>query len=106
MMPWYNYLVEFLAGLVLCNGVPHFVQGVSGAPFQSPFASPRGIGETSPLSNAIWGFANFVAGFLLLWFFPPQGFEALAGWLAVGLGVLLTAMWSSRHFGAVRAARR
>jgi len=46
-MPWYFYLLEFLSGMFLANGVPHFVQGVSGAPFQSPFAKPPGVGESS-----------------------------------------------------------
>jgi hypothetical protein len=41
-MPWYYYALEFVSGLLLTNGVPHFVQGVSGHRFQSPFASPPG----------------------------------------------------------------
>ena len=60
-------LLEFVSGLLLANGVPHFVQGVSGHRVQSPFATPRGVGESSPLTNAFWGFANLVAGFILLW---------------------------------------
>ncbi len=65
-MHWYFYLLEFLGGAFLANGVPHFVQGVSGNPFQSPFAKPPGKGESSPLSNALWGFANLLAGALPL----------------------------------------
>jgi|SRR5580658_5331940 hypothetical protein len=102
-MPWYFYLLEFVSGLFLTNGVPHFVQGVSGQRFQSPFASPPGIGESSPLSNALWGFANLAVGFVLLWFFKPQGSDALIGWFAVGLGSLLTAVGTSIHFGKVRS---
>ena len=29
-MPWYFYVLEFVSGLLLTNGVPHFVQGVCG----------------------------------------------------------------------------
>jgi hypothetical protein len=58
-MPWYFYLLEFLGGALLANGVPHFVQGISGDPFQSPFASPPGVGESSPLSNVLWGLATW-----------------------------------------------
>ena len=101
-MPWYFYLLEFVSGLFLCNGVPHFVQGVSGHWFQSPFGSPPGVGESSPLSNALWGFANLAVGFILLWFFGPRGAEALVGWGLVGLGVLLMAVLTSIHFGRVR----
>jgi hypothetical protein len=81
-MPWYFYLLEFLGGALLANGVPHFVQGISGDPFQSPFASPPGVGESSPLSNVLWVFGNLVADALLLHFFWPQGTPPLpGGWL-------------------------
>ena len=29
-------------GAFMANGVPHFVSGVTGRPFQSPFAKPSG----------------------------------------------------------------
>jgi hypothetical protein len=101
-MPWYFYVFEFVSGLFLTNGVPHFVQGVSGHWFQSPFGYPPGVGESSPLSNTLWGYGNLALGFVLLWFFSPQGSEAAAGWILVALGVLLTAVWLSTHFGRVR----
>ena len=34
-IPWYIFLLQFVAGLFLANGVPHFVQGISGAWFQT-----------------------------------------------------------------------
>ena len=105
-MHWYFYLLEFLAGAFLANGVPHFVQGVSGNPFQSPFAKPPGVGESSPLSNVLWGFGNLVVGALLLHFFRPRGDAAWFGWVAVGLGALLLAVQLSTHFGKVRAGKR
>ena len=39
-MPWHYYLLEFLSGALLTNAVPHFVWGLAGTPFQSPFAKP------------------------------------------------------------------
>jgi hypothetical protein len=33
-MPWRFFVLEFVSGLLLANGVPHFVQGVSGQPFR------------------------------------------------------------------------
>lgn len=104
-MHWYFYLLEFLSGAFLANGVPHFVQGISGNPFQSPFAKPPGVGESSPVSNVLWGFANLVAGAILLHVFWPRGDGSTAGWIAVGLGGLLIAVQLSLHFGAVRAGR-
>ena len=104
-MPWYYYALEFVAGLFLTNGVPHFVQGVSGNPFPSPFASPPGIGNSPPLVNAMWGFANWVVAFVLLWFFGPAGPGAWVGWILIGIGMLLMALMLSRHFGKTRAGR-
>jgi hypothetical protein len=101
-MDWYFYLAQFVSGLFLANGVPHFVRGISGQRFQSPFASPRGVGESSPLVNVLWGFANIVVGFALLRMFEPQGQEEVAGWIAVGAGVLLLGVLLALHFGRVR----
>jgi hypothetical protein len=104
-MHWYYYLLEFLSGAFLANGVPHFVQGVSGNPFQSPFAKPPGVGESSPLSNVLWGFFNLLAGALLLHFYWPEGDAAWTGWVAFGAGVLLLSVQMSIHFGKVRAKK-
>jgi hypothetical protein len=101
-MPWYYCVLEFVSGLPLANGVPHFVQDVSGHRFQSPFASPHGVGESSPLVNALWGFANLALRFILLWLFRPQAPEAAVGWILIGSGVMLAAVLPSIHFGRVR----
>ena len=106
-MHWYFYLLQFFSGALLSNGVPHFVQGISGNPFQSPFGSPPGVGESSPLSNVLWGFGNLLAGVLLLHFFWPQGDAALNGWIAVGAGsAAATSIQLSIHMGKVRAGKR
>lgn len=62
---WYHYVAAFFAGLFLANFVPHFVNGVSGDPFPSPFADPPGKGLSSPLVNVLWGLLNLVIGYLL-----------------------------------------
>jgi hypothetical protein len=105
-LPWYIYILQFISGLLLSNGVPHFVQGVSGNWFQTPFATPRGVGESSPLVNVLWGFANFAIGFALLWAFAPKGAEVAAEWMIVGLGVLVAAVFAATHFGSVRSKSR
>lgn len=104
-MYWHIYLPELLSGAMLANGIPHFVQGVSGNPFQSPFAKPPGVGESSPLSNVLWGFANLLAGALLLHFCWPVGDAAWTGWITVGVGVLLMAIFNATHFGKVRSKK-
>ena len=101
-MAWYCYLLEFLSGMFLANGVPHFVQGVSGAPFQSPFAKPPGVGESSPVVNVVWGFGNLVVGALLLHRFWPAG---SVGWVVAGAGALGISVQLALHFGKVRAGK-
>ncbi len=64
-MEWYNYLACFFAGAFLANAVPHFVHGVSGNKFPSPFAKPPGIGLSSAPINTIWGLFNLIIGVLL-----------------------------------------
>ena len=105
-MPWYVYVLQFVSGLLLANGIPHFVQGVSGHRFQSPFASSPGVGESSPLVNVLWGFANLAAGFAILWSFQPKGADVVFEWIAVGLGVLAMAIMLALHFGRVRSRGR
>ena len=102
-MPWYFYVLDFLGGLLLANGVPHFVHGISGSRFQTPFASPPGVGASSPLVNVIWGYVNLGVGIVLLSFFGPQGAGTAAGWLCVGAGALSIALWLAHHFEKVRS---
>ena len=64
-MNWYNYIACFFAGMFLANVVPHFVHGISGDPFPTPFAHPPGKGLSSPTVNVVWGLLNLVVGYLL-----------------------------------------
>ena len=62
---WYHYVAAFFAGFVLANTVPHFIHGISGDPFPSPFANPPGKGLSSPLVNTLWGCFNLLVGYIL-----------------------------------------
>lgn len=64
-MPWYDYIATFFAGALLSNVVPHFVNGVSGDPFPTPFAKPPGKGLSSPTVNVVWALFNLVIGYVL-----------------------------------------
>ena len=64
-MNWYNYIACFLAGMVLANVVPHFVSGISGDRFPTPFAHPPGKGLSSPTVNVLWALLNLVVGYIL-----------------------------------------
>lgn len=65
MLPWYSYLTAFFAGAVLANVVPHFIHGISGDPFPTPFAKPPGKGLSSPTVNVAWALLNLVIGYFL-----------------------------------------
>ena len=62
---WYHLLAYFFAGAFLANTVPHLVNGMSGSPFQSPFARPPGEGLSSASVNVLWGFFNLVVAYIL-----------------------------------------
>src|ERR1700712_4681626 len=66
IMEWYTYLAAFFAGAFMANAVPHFVQGISGNKFPTPFAKPPGKGLSSPTLNVIWALGNLVVGYILL----------------------------------------
>jgi len=46
-MRWYTYVAYFFGGAFLVNAIPHFVSGVLGRAFPSPFASPPRESESS-----------------------------------------------------------
>jgi hypothetical protein len=97
-----DYLAYFAAGLFLTNGIPHFVNGISGRKFQSPFASPPGVGESSSLTNVVWGLINFVIGYLLLAGVGDFSAGINLDALFFAIGVVVMALIFSWHFGRVR----
>ena len=86
-------------GAFMANGVPHFVSGVTGRPFQSPFAKPSGEGLSSSTVNVLWGFANFVVAYLLIARVGEFDLRAADHVVASGVGVLLIGVMSARLFG-------
>lgn len=57
-MTWYWWPAYFLGGVFLVNAVPHLVCGVTGRAFQTPFATPSGVGLSSSTVNVLWGACN------------------------------------------------
>ena len=64
-MHWPKYVACFFAGMFLANAVPHFVHGISGDCFPTPFARPPGKGLSSPTVNVLWGLLNLIVGTIL-----------------------------------------
>jgi len=65
-MLWHDVAAYFFGGVLLANFVPHFVAGVSGRSFPSPFATPPLRGLSSPAVNVLWGLFNLAVAYVLL----------------------------------------
>lgn len=98
-MKWYHFLAYFLGGAFLTNAIPHFVMGLTGHPFQSPFATPSGEGLSSAAINVLWGYLNAVIAYLLLVRVGNFELRKTTHALAAGLGVLLMGIMLAHAFG-------
>ena len=98
-MRWYHSIAHFFGGAFLANAIPHFVTGVTGHPFQSPFATPPGEGLSPAWVNVLWGSANLVCAYLLLARVGNFEFRRWRSILVAGVGGLTMALWLSRVFG-------
>jgi uncharacterized PurR-regulated membrane protein YhhQ (DUF165 family) len=98
-MRWYHYLAYFFGGAFLANAVPHFVNGISGNPFQSPFASPPGEGLSSSTVNVLWGAFNFAVAYLLLGRVGTFDLRRTRHVVIAGFGAALMSLMLARAFG-------
>ena len=98
-MAWQLLVSYFFGGAFLSNAVPHFVSGVRGRPFQSPFAKPPGQGLSSSTVNALWGVFNLAVGYLLVCRVGNFSLRDTRDAAALGLGVLLLSVAMARRFG-------
>ncbi len=99
------YVSLFFAGAFLCNAIPHLVAGLQGMAFPSPFAKPRGVGNSPPVVNFLWGGLNFCAGLYLL-SRHPVAVGANPACLTLLAGALLLGLHLSWHFGKVMRDRK
>lgn len=56
---------SFFSGVFFANMIPHFVHGISGNKFPTPFAKPPGKGLSSPTINVLWALFNLLIGYVL-----------------------------------------
>jgi len=96
---WLHDLSYFFGGLFLANAVPHFVSGISGRPFQSPFAHPRGEGLSSSTVNVLWSFVNAVAAYFLIVRVGNFDIHDAQTMASLGLGALVISLALARRFG-------
>jgi hypothetical protein len=98
-MAWYQYVAYFFGGMFLANAIPHWVSGLMGRPFQSPFAKPPGEGLSSSTVNVVWGFFNVAVGYVLVCRVGDFDLRNLGHVGAAGLGALGISLMTARHFG-------
>ena len=96
---WYHFIAWFFGGAFLANTVPHLVSGISGSPFQSPFASPPGEGLSSSTVNVLWGSFNLVLAYLLVVRVGRFDLRQSKHIVVLSLGALLMALLAARAFG-------
>jgi hypothetical protein len=98
-MHWCHYAAYFFGGAFFANTLPHLGNGVSGRPFQSPFASPPGQGLSSSMVNVLWGFFNLAVGYVLVCRVGSFDLRNTAQVLVLGAGVLMMSVMHARSFG-------
>ena len=98
-MNWLHLVSYFFGGIFLANAVPHFVSGMMGRPFQSPFAKPPGKGLSSSTVNVLWGFSNAVIGYVLVVRVGEFDLRSIYDFAALAVGVFLISVFSARTFG-------
>lgn len=99
-------IAYFFGGAFLSNAVPHFVSGVMGRPFQSPFAKPPGEGLSSSTVNVLWGFFNLAVAYALLRQVGHFDLRDLGDAAALGAGLLAMGLLSARLFGRFHGGAR
>ncbi|HYQ26222.1 MAG TPA: hypothetical protein VER04_03360 [Polyangiaceae bacterium] len=103
-MHWSHFPAYFLAGAFFANFVPHFVSGVLGRKFPTPFASPPFRGLSSSRVNVLYGVFNLAVAYTLLVrvgdFEPRSALHAGA----FGLGLAAMSLLITRSLGRLQRA--
>src|SRR3954465_10063249 len=102
-MLWFHFPTYFFAGAFSANFVPHFVSGVLGRRFPTPFASPPFRGLSSSRVNVMYGLCNLVVAYALL--FRVGEFEprSLLHAGAFGLGLAAWSLMIARSLARLQA---
>jgi hypothetical protein len=98
-MRWNHYVSYFFGGAFLTNAIPHFVSGVTGHPFQSPFATPPGVGLSTAMVNTLWGAFNLAIGYMLVYRVGQFELRNTRHVLVIGIGSMLMALMLAHAFG-------
>jgi hypothetical protein len=97
-MRWSHYISYFFGGIFLANALPHFGNGISGHAFQSPFATPPGVGLSSSMVNVTWGLFNAAIGYLLVCRVGNFDLRKTLHVLVLGAGILIMSLNLAHYF--------
>jgi hypothetical protein len=95
-MLWFHLPAYFFGGAFFANSVPHFVSGVLGRKFPTPFASPPFRGLSPPRVNVLWGLANLAVAYALLSHVGDFGPRSALHAGAFGLGLAAMSLLITR----------
>lgn len=59
-------ILLFLSGMLFANGIPHFVNGISGRPFVEPFLYRFVPWMPNPLFNVVWGMISMAIAYSII----------------------------------------
>jgi hypothetical protein len=105
-MNWPHLVSYFFGGMFLANAIPHLVSGMTGRPFQTPFAKPPGKGLSSSTVNVLWGFFNLALSYVLFVRVGEFDIRLTSDVLGSALGSLLIGIFSARNFGKFHGGNR
>lgn len=94
-----HWIAYFFGGAFLTNAIPHWVAGLMGEPFQSPFAKPPGKGLSSSSVNVAWALFNLLVAWLLVVRAGTFDLHDVGDAAALGLGALVMSVFTARNFG-------
>ena len=104
-MRWHHYLAYFFGGAFLANALPHLDNGISGRAFQSPFASPPGVGLSSSSVNVLWGLFNLVVAYVLICRVGNFDLRNTQHALVLGTGILIMSLMLAHAFGPLHGGQ-
>lgn len=93
-----SIIISFFAGLFLANGIPHFINGISGKDFHNPSLHRFFPKIPSPLFNVIWGLLNFILAVLLFCLIVDFELGINFNSLAAAFGFILASVGLSIYF--------
>ena len=101
-MPWSAAVPCFFGGLFLANFFPHFIAGMSGTRFHTPFAKPPFRGLSPPAVNVLWGAFNLAVGYALLFVVGSFELRRAAHAAIAAAGFVLASIGIARSLGRLR----